>query len=190
MAELSTIDNILSDANDRMHKSVLVFEREIIAIRTGRATTSLLDGVTVEYYGTVMPLNQMATIAAPEARLLTIQPWDRKALPAIEKEILKSDLGLTPQNDGTIIRVPIPALTEERRGEFVKRLKRLLEDKHVAVRNIRRDSLDQLRHLEKDGRISEDDLRRAQDRLQKLTDEQIARADKVSANKETALMEV
>ena len=190
MAELTTIDDILRDAGERMHKSVQVFGRDISSVRTGRATPSLLDGFQVDYYGTRTPLNQLATIAAPDARMLTIQPWDRQALEAIEKEIQKSDLGLTPSNDGTLIRLPIPMLTEDRRREFVKRLKHLQEDAHVAIRNVRRDGQEHLRKLQKDGEISEDELRRAQDRLQKQTDEQIVAVDEGSSRKEAELMEV
>ena len=190
MADLTTVDDILHDATERMQKSFQVFQREIDTIRTGRASPALLESLTVDYYGVRTPLNQLATITAPEARLLAIQPWDKKSLSTIEKEILKSDLGLTPSNDGNLIRLPIPPLTEERRRDLAKRLRKLLEEKHVAVRNVRRDGLEHLRRLEKERKISEDDLRRAQDRLQKLTDEQIARADKLSAAKESELMEV
>lgn len=190
MTESTIIDDILRDASERMHKSVQVFQRDVGTIRTGRATPSLLDGFQIDYYGTRTPLNQLATIAAPDARLITIQPWDRLALEAIEKEIQKSDLGLTPGNDGNLIRLPIPMLTEERRKEFVKRLKRMQEDANVAVRNIRRDGLEHLRSSQKTGDISEDDLRRSHDRLQKLTDEQIVLVGEISNRKEADLMEV
>ena len=190
MTEAAGADDILRDASDRMTKSVHAFHREIDSIRTGRATPALLDGFTVDYFGVKTALNQLATIIAPEARLLTVQPWDRSLLSVIEKEIMKSDLGLTPSNDGAIIRLPIPVLTEERRRDLVKRLKRTLEDKRVAIRNVRRDGLEHLRRLEKDGGMSEDALRRTQERLQKVTDEQIAEAEQVSAKKEAELMEV
>lgn len=190
MVQRHSVDELLRDAGDRMHKSVEVFQQEIESIRTGRASPGLLAGIAVDYYGTRTPLNQLATITTPEARLLTIQPWDKRVLPVIEKEILKSDLGLTPSNDGTLIRLPIPPLTEERRRDLVKRLKRLLEEKHVAVRNIRRDCLEHLRRMEKDGELSEDELRRAQERLQKATDEQIDQANKSGSRKESELMEV
>ena len=189
MTQLSTVDAILHDAGERMGKSVQLFQREIDTVRTGRATPSLLDSVSVDYHGTTMPLNQLATISAPEARLLVVQPWDRSAVSTIEREILRADLGLTPSNDGAVIRLPIPLLTDERRRELVKRVHKLLEDKHVAVRNVRRDGLEHLRRLEKDRGISQDDLRRAQDRLQKLTDEQIVQADQLSKKKESELME-
>ena len=190
MAALQGVDEHLRDSADRMQKSVQVFEHEIESIRTGRASTSLLARVTVEYYGARTPLNQLATIAAPDARLLTIQPWDRQLLPAIEKEIQKSDLGLTPSNDGTLVRLPIPPLTEERRRDLTKRVRRMLEEKHVAVRNVRRDCLEHLRKMEKEKAISEDELKRAQERLQKLTDEYIDQANKMAARKEAELMEV
>lgn len=189
MMQLQSIADVLSDAEDRMSKSVQLFQREIETVRTGRATPKLLDGLAVEYHGTRMPLNQLASITAPDARLLLIQPWDRGALAGIEKEVLRSDLGLTPSNDGNVIRLPIPVLTEERRRELVKRVHKLREDKHVAVRNIRRDGLEQLRRLEKGKGISQDDLKRAQDKLQKLTDEQVLQADQLSTKKESELME-
>ena len=190
MATNSDVDTLLKDASERMEKSLEVLNREIEAIRTGRASPSLLKNVMVDYYGAKTPLNQMATISAPEARLLTVQPWDRQSLPIIEKEILKSDLGLTPSNDGSLIRLPIPPLTEDRRRELVRRLKNMLEDKRVAIRNIRRDCLEHLRKLEKDKALSVDELKRAQERLQKLTDHNISQADKVEAEKEADLMEV
>ena len=173
-----------------MGKSVQVFQREIENIRTGRATPALLNGLTVEYYGSNIPLNQLATIVSPDARLLTVQPWDKGSISAIEKEILKSDLGLTPQNDGILIRLPIPALTEERRRDFVKRLRKEMEDKHVAIRNVWRDCLEQLRKFEKQGNISEDELRRSQARLQELTDTSVAEIDNIGRGKESDLMEV
>jgi ribosome recycling factor len=190
MADSSTIDGILKDTQERMGKSVAVFQREIETIRTGRATPQLLDNFGIDYYGTKTPLNQLATITAPDARLLTIQPWDRQSLSLIEKEILKSDLGLTPSNDGTIIRLPIPPLTEDRRRDLVKRLKRTLEEDHIAIRNVRRDSLEHLRKAQKDGDISEDELHRAQERLQKITADTIAHSGKLSETKEHELMEV
>ena len=190
MAAPQGVDAHLQDSADRMEKSVQVFEREIESIRTGRASAALLARITVEYYGARTPLNQVATVAAPEARLLTIQPWDRQLLPAIERELQKSDLGLTPSNDGTIIRLPIPSLTEERRRDLVKQVRRMLEEKHVAVRNVRRDALERLRRMEKEKDISEDELKRAQERLQKLTDEHIDQANKMAARKEAELMEV
>ena len=181
---------ILEDAAERMDKSVEVLRHEADTIRTGRANAAMLDSVRVELYGTAMPLNQVATINAPDPRLLVVQPFDRSTLGAIEKELMRADLGMTPSNDGTLIRLPIPMMTQERRQEMVKRLHKFREDTHVAIRNVRRDALEHLRGLEKNKEISQDDLRRDQDQLQKTTDEHIARADEVSNKKEAELMEV
>ncbi len=181
---------ILEDAAERMDKSVEVLRHEADTIRTGRANAAMLDSVRVELYGTAMPLNQVATINAPDPRLLVVQPFDRSTLSAIEKELMRADLGMTPSNDGTVIRLPIPMMTQERRQEMVKRLHKFREDTHVAIRNVRRDALEHLRGLEKNKEISQDDLRRDQDQLQKVTDEHIARADEVSNKKEAELMEV
>ena len=190
MADQPSVDARLRDAEHRMNRSVEVFQHETATIRTGRADPSLLEGIKIDYYGTPTPLNQIATIAAPDPRLLTVQPWDRGAMATIEKDLLKADLGLTPSNDGQMIRLPIPQMTQERRQEMVKRLKRMLEDAHVAVRNVRRDCQEHLRQMEKDKQISQDDLRRSQDRLQKITDEHVSKAGGVSARKEAELMEV
>ena len=190
MAESPTVEHVLKDAAQRMKKSVDVFQRDIDAIRTGRASTALVEHLMVDYYGTPTPLIQLATISTPEARLLMIQPWDRQALSAIEREIHRSDLGLTPNNDGTVIRLPIPPLTQERRQELVKQLKRKQEETHVAIRNIRRDDLERFRAMEKEKQISQDQLHRMQEQLQKLTDQQIADADEISARKEAEVMEV
>ena len=190
MAEQSPIDETLADAERRMMRSVEHFSDEIATIRTGRANVSLLDDISVDYYGTPTPLNQMATISTPDARLLTIQPWDKSMLRAIERELQKSDLGLTPSNDGQLIRLPIPPMTQERRQEMVKRLKRMQEETHVAIRNVRRDALEHLRKAEHDKDMSQDDLRRAQDRLQKTTDAQVGEADRATVQKEAELMEV
>lgn len=181
---------ILMDAADRMEKSVEVLRRESASIRTGRANPDMLDAVRVEVYGSSMPLNQLATVNAPDARLLVVQPFDKGNIGVIEKELLRSDLGLTPSNDGAAIRLPVPTMTQERRKEMVKRLHRLREDAHVAIRNVRRDALEHLRGLEKNKEISQDDLRREQERLQKITDEHTAKADETSAKKETELSEV
>ena len=181
---------ILEDAAERMDKSVEVLRHEADTIRTGRANAAMLDSVRVELYGTAMPLNQVATINAPDPRLLVVQPFDRSTLGAIEKELMRADLGMTPSNDGTVIRLPIPMMTQERRQEMVKRLHKFREGTHVAIRNVRRDALEHLRGLEKNKEISQDDLRRDQDQLQKTTDEHIARADEVSNKKEVELMEV
>ena len=190
MADQEDIDLILIDAEDRMGKSVEVFKRESDTLRTGRANPGLVEALKIDLYGTTMPLNQLATISAPDPRLLVVQPFDRTAVSAIEKAILKSDLGLTPQTDGVVIRLPIPSMTQERRQEMVKRLKKLQEDAHVAIRNVRRDGIEQLRALEKDKEISQDDLHRSQEALQKVTDASVNKADQVSARKETELMEV
>lgn len=181
---------ILEDAAERMDKSVEVLRHEADTIRTGRANAAMLDSVRVELYGTSMPLNQVATINAPDPRLLVVQPFDRSTLGAIEKELMRADLGLTPSNDGALIRLPIPMMTQERRQEMIRRLHRLREDAHVAIRNVRRDALEHLRGLEKNKEISQDELRRDQDQLQKTTDEHVARADEVSSKKEAELMEV
>ena len=191
MAETNEeVELILEDAAERMDKSVEVLRHEADTIRTGRANAAMLDAVRVELYGTSMPLNQVATINAPDPRLLVVQPFDRSTLGAIEKELMRADLGLTPSNDGTIIRLPIPAMTQERRQEMIKRLHRFREEAHVAVRNVRRDALEHLRGLEKNKEISQDELRRDQEQLQKITDEHVARADEVSSKKEAELMEV
>ena len=181
---------ILMDAAERMEKSVAVLSRESASIRAGRANPDMLDAIRVEVYGSAMPLNQLATVSAPDARMLVVQPFDKTNVAAIEKELLRADLGITPSNDGVVIRLPIPAMTQERRQEMVKRLHRLREDAHVAIRNVRRDALDHLRTLEKNKEISQDDLRRDQDRLQKITDEHVAKADEASAKKEAELTEV
>ena len=191
MAETNEeIELILMDAAERMDKSVEVLRHEADTIRTGRANVAMLDSVRVELYGTAMPLNQVATINAPDARLLVVQPFDRSTLGTIEKELMRADLGLTPSNDGTVIRLPIPMMTQERRQEMTKRLHRLREDAHVAIRNVRRDALDHLRGLEKNKEISQDELRREQEQLQKITDVHIVRADQVNDKKEAELMEV
>jgi len=173
-----------------MGKALEALKRELGSLRTGRATPSVLDNLTVDYYGVPTPLNQLATISAPEARLLTIQPWDRQALRDIEKSLLKSEMGFNPSNDGTIIRIPIPALTQERRRELVRVLKRRVEDGKLAVRNVRRDALEQLRGMERNKVISQDDNRRSQDLLQKTTDSYTAQMDQVSVSKEAEIMQV
>ena len=184
------LQDVLNDAEDRMKKSVEALQRELAAIRTGHAHVGLVDHVRVDYYGTPTPLNQMATVAAPEPRLLTIQPWDRSALPAIEKAIQKSDLGLTPSNDGAIIRLAIPPLTEQRRKELIKLVHARVEEGRVAIRNIRRDDIEKLRRMTHDKEISEDDQKKGQEQLQKLTDKYIAEIDQRGKAKEAELMEV
>lgn len=184
------IEDILADSEERMKKTVDAVDRELAAIRTGHAHVGLVDHVRVEYFGSMLPINQMATVAAPEPRLLTIQPWDRTAMPAIEKALLKSDLGLTPSNDGQIIRLAIPPLTEQRRKELIRVVHKRIEDGRVAVRNVRRDGIEHLRRLVHDKQISEDDQRKAQEQLQKLTDKYIGIIDQRGRDKEAELLEV
>ncbi len=172
-----------------MEKAIGSLKRDLATLRAGRATPSLLDRVQVEYYGAMTPVNQLANITTPDSRTLIIQPWDKSSLAAIEKAIMKSDLGLTPSNDGSIIRLGIPALTEERRAELVKSTKKYGEESKVAIRNIRRDANDEIKKLEKTD-ISEDESRRHQDDIQKLTDRFIAEVDKVLVSKEKEIMEV
>lgn len=184
------MDGQLKDAERRMQKAVEVLKNEFATVRAGRANPGLLDKIEVEYYGTLTPLNQLANISAPEARLLVIQPWDKSSLTAIERAIMKSDLGLTPGNDGTIIRIPIPQLTEERRQELAKVVRKKAEEGRVSIRNIRRDYNDHLKKAEKSGDISEDEARKMQDEIQKLTDNYIAKVDTALETKEAEIMEV
>jgi ribosome recycling factor len=183
-------DDIFTDAEHRMQQAIESLQRELGTIRTGRASPSLVDRIQVDYYGTPTPLREVAAIHTPESRLLTIQPWDRKLLGVIEKAILKSDLGLNPTNDGNMIRLLIPTLTEERRKEMVKIVHKKTDESKVAVRNVRRDTQDKLREQEKAKLISEDDLKRNNDRLQKLTDKYIAELDKVGHSKEQEVLAV
>jgi len=185
------MEKLFADTRDRMEKAVDAVRREFAKIRTGKATVSLLDGVKVEAYGSSMPLRQVANISVPEARLLVVQPWDKKLLGDIERSIQSADLGLNPSNDGNIIRVPIPPLTEERRKELVRYVHKLAEEGRVAVRNIRRDVNEALKDMQKNGDISEDDYHRAHDKtIQELTDESTHEIDAALASKETELMEV
>jgi ribosome recycling factor len=181
---------IIDQAKEKMDKAVQAFSRELATIRAGRANASLLDKVTVDYYGAPTPLNQLASISVPEARLLVIQPYDKSVINDIEKAILKSDLGLTPSNDGSVIRITIPPLTEERRRELAKLVKKYSEDAKVAVRNVRRDANDDLKKLEKNGDITEDELRGYIDDIQKLTDDFVSKIDKITKEKEKEIMEV
>jgi ribosome recycling factor len=183
------IESIYQETRDNMGKSIDALKNEFNKVRTGRASLTILDGIRVDYYGTMTPLNQMATLAVPESRLITIQPWDVSVIKEIEKAILKSDLGLTPSNDGKIIRISIPPLTEERRKELVKVINKMSEDHKIAVRNIRRDSNELLKGLKKDGDISEDDAFKAQDQVQKITDENIKLIDDVNKEKEKEILE-
>jgi ribosome recycling factor len=182
--------SVIKDAEDRMSKAIQSLKRELSSLRAGRANPSLLERVQVDYYGTPTPVSQMANVAIPEARLITIQPWDKTQLGPIEKAILKSDLGLTPTNDGNVIRLMIPALTEERRAELVKLIKKEGEESKVAIRNIRRDANDSFKKLQKDGLITEDELKRNQDQIQKSTDSYIQQVDKIVQEKEKEIMEV
>ncbi|MCI0486066.1 MAG: ribosome recycling factor [Blastocatellia bacterium] len=184
------IKDVLDDANKRMDSAVEDARKKFAAVRTGRASVSLLDNVTVEYYGTQMPLNQVATIHAPEATLLTVQPFDPTQINNIEKAILASDLGFNPSNDGKFIRVPVPPLTEERRKQMVKVVHEFAEEHRTAVRNIRRDANDQLKKMLKEKTISEDNERDALDEVQKLTDRHIARINELSEHKEKEVMTV
>lgn len=181
---------VSSQTKDRMEKAIQAYSRELASIRAGRASAALLDKVTVDYYGAPTPVNQLASINVPEARLLVVQPYDKTSLGDIEKAIIKADLGLNPSNDGTVIRISIPALTEERRKELVKLVKKSSEEAKVAVRNIRRDGNDDLKKLEKNGDITEDELRGYTDDIQKLTDSYIAKVETVTKEKEKEIMEV
>ncbi len=183
-------DDILLDTEDRMLKAVSNMDKDFAKLRTGRASTSLVDDIKVDYYGTPTPVNQLASVAIPDSRSITIQPWDKGAFALVEKAILKSDLGLTPINDGKIIRISIPALTEERRKELVKVSRKYNEDAKVAVRNVRRDANENLKKLEKDKTISEDDLKKCMDEVQKLTDKYVAEADKKCQSKEKEIMDI
>ena len=184
------IDEIFEDLKDRMGKSIESLKREYSRLRTGRASISLLDGIRVSYYDTPTPLNQMASLAVPEPRLIVIQPWDKTAIEDIEKAILKSELGLTPMNDGKIIRISIPPLTEERRKELVKVARKMSEENKVAIRNIRRDANEMLKDLKKEKEITEDDLFRSQEEVQKATDQFISQVDELCAAKEKEILEI
>ncbi len=184
------ISDLLDDLRTRMAKSVEVLQDDLLGIRTGRASPALVEKLAVEYYGTMTPLNQMASIAVPEPRLLVIRPWDPSALVDIERALLKSDLGLTPMNDGKLIRLSIPRLTEERRRELVKLVARRVEEARVAVRNLRRDALKDLGEFEKEKLISEDEFFRAKDEVQELTDEFVAKIDEIGQRKEEEVMEI
>ncbi|XJZ28528.1 ribosome recycling factor [Bacillota bacterium Lsc_1132] len=181
---------IISTSKEKMTKAIQAFTRELATVRAGRANASLIDRVTVDYYGAPTPVNQLAGISTPEARLLVIQPYDKSILGEIEKAILKSDLGLNPSNDGSVIRIAIPQLTEERRKELVKVIKKESEEAKVAIRNIRRDANDDYKKLEKNGEITEDELRGYSDDIQKLTDEYIHKIDQITKDKEKEILEV
>lgn len=182
-------DKLLSESESKMKKAVEALKRNLATIRTGRASPGLIEGLMVDYFGTSMPLNQLANISVPEARLLAIQPWDKQAISLVEKAILQANLGLNPSNDGTLIRIPIPPLTDERRQELVKMVQKRVEEGRVSIRNARRDSMDQARSLKKNKEISEDQERRAEERLQKLTDDYVRRINDAGAAKEKDLIE-
>lgn len=184
------IDQTAREIEEKMGKAIEALRRDLVTIRTGRASPALVERLTVEYYGTPTPLNQVASISAPEARLLVIQPWDKSVMPLIEKAILKSDLGLNPSNDGRVIRLAIPQLSEERRRDLTKVVHRKVEETRVAIRNLRREGVDDLRDFEKEKLITEDDFKRGQERLQKLTDRYIEEAERVGLAKEKEIMEV
>ncbi|MGD8902078.1 MAG: ribosome recycling factor [Anaerolineae bacterium] len=184
------IDEVLEELRDRMQKSVDALQDDLRSIRTGRASPALVEKLPVEYYGTATPLNQMASIAAPEPRLLVIRPWDPSSLGDIERAILKSDIGLTPMNDGALIRLSIPRLTEERRRELVKVVSRRVEEGRIAVRNLRRDALQDLKEFEKEKMISEDDFYWGKDKVQELTDEFVETIDEIGQHKEAEVMEI
>jgi ribosome recycling factor len=184
------MSDVIFEMAEKMEKSVEAFKNELAKIRTGRASLALLDDIKVHAYGSEMPLNQVSTLTIPESRTIAIQPWDPQVLGAIEKAILKSDVGLTPVNDGKIIRLNIPQLTEERRRELVKQVKKVAEEFRVAIRNVRRDAIDILKKQKKDKEISEDDLFKFQDDAQSETDNYIAQIDEITASKENEVMDV
>jgi ribosome recycling factor len=187
---MSLIDDFLADTRDHMNKSVDATRGKFGSVRTGRASPALLDRIVVDYYGAMTPLKQLATVSAPEARLLTVQPYDKSSVKAIERAILESDIGLTPNNDGNIIRLQVPELTEERRRELVKVVRGLAEEGKVAIRNIRRDTMHDLRELRDAGEAGSDDEHRAEEALQKLTDEKIKELDALLKSKEEEILEV
>ena len=184
------IDELLQDAREHMEKSVDATRTKFGSVRTGRATPHLLDRINVDYYGAQTPLKQLANISAPEARMLTVTPYDKSSIKAIEKSIMESDLGLTPGNDGNVIRLTIPELTEERRKDLVRVVRGIAEDGRVAVRNVRRDIMHDLRELKKDGDVGGDDEHRAEEALQKLTDERVHEIDELLKHKEHEILEV
>jgi len=181
---------ILKDADDRMTKAVEVVREELAKIRTGKATTALLDGVKVDYYGSMMPLKQVANVSTPDVHSIAVQPWEKSMIQAIEKAILEANLGLNPANDGSIVRVPIPPLNEERRRELVKLVKRFGEEGKIAIRNVRRDAIEHLKKAEKDEHFSEDERKRAEQECQKMTDRHVKDVDTLLEMKEKEIMEV
>ncbi len=190
MASNPALKETFAQLRTRMEKAVEDFRKELAALRTGRASVHMLDSVNVDYYGTSMPLNQIAQVHAPEAQLITVQPFDPSSLGAIEKAIRSADLGLNPMNDGKLIRVPVPPLTEERRRDLVKRLHKVLEDHRTAIRNIRRDGNELIKKTLKDKKITEDDERRSYDEIQKLTDDEIKKMEDMGKAKEKEILEI
>jgi ribosome recycling factor len=184
------IQDVYKKVEETMQKTLNVLQREFASIRTGRASVSLLDGITVDYYGTPTPLNQIATLSAPESNLIVIQPWDPTTIKEIEKAILKSDLGLTPTSDGKVIRLSVPPLTEERRKQLVKVVKKIAEESRVALRQIRKDGNDDLKRMEKNKEIAEDELHKAQEQVQKITDKYMKKIDELLEKKEKEIMEI
>ena len=183
-------NEVMDQTKDRMEKAIGGYTRELASIRAGRASASMLDKLTIEYYGAPTPISQMAGVSVPEARLLVIQPYDKTILADIEKAIMKSDIGITPSNDGSVIRLAVPALTEDRRKELVKLVKKEAEDAKIAIRNVRRDANEDFKKLEKTSEITEDELHRSGDEIQKLTDSQIVRIDEIAKDKENEIMEI
>jgi ribosome recycling factor len=184
------IDELLQDMKESMDKSIETLQKDLRRIRTGRASLALLDGLVADYYGSPTPINQLATLSIPESRQIVIQPWDSKAIPDIEKAVLKSELGLTPMNDGKLIRIVLPTLTAQRRKELVKIVKKMAEEFKVQIRNHRRDANDMLKDMKKDKDISEDDMHKAQERVQKTTDNSIAKVESIMVEKEAEIMEI
>ena len=184
------IKEIIKQTDGKMHKAVEHVRNELIRIRTGKATTNLLDGIKVDYYGTLTPISQVGNLSTPDIHTITVQVWDKSAIPLVEKAILNSNLGLNPQNDGNVVRIPIPALNEERRKELVKLIKKYAEDGKIAVRNVRRDEIERLKKAEKDEHFSEDDRKHAETEIQKLTDKHIKEIDLLIQQKEKEIMEV
>lgn len=184
------INDIINDTKAKMSKALDVLKSELAKLRTGRASPAILDDIRVEYYGTMAPLSQVSNLAVPDARLITIQPWESNMVPVIEKAILKSGLGLNPNHDGRVIKLPIPPLTEERRKELVKYVKKIGEDSKVVIRNIRRDSNEACKKLEKSEHVSEDDLKKGEREIQKLTDDYIKHVDETVAHKEKEIMTI
>jgi ribosome recycling factor len=184
------VDAVLNDAKTRMDKALESLEKDLSRLRTGRASAALVEGIQVNYYGTPTAMNQLASVSVPDSRTITIQPWDRGAFSDVEKAILKSDLGLNPVNDGKLIRINIPPLTEERRRDLAKVAKKYTEDAKIAIRNIRRDANESLKKRKNDKAITEDDLHKGQDEIQKITDSHIVRADSILSDKEKEIMEI